>query len=133
MNDIKKTIAIELASIADSGDPEESALVKRLAEKRKREQLLTDEIRNQSLDFLTAKPDKLKAMLPQFPDYCKICGESGAEKAAEILGAIVDRYIQHDYFIDCDTLTFVGIHLRKNGYKQEAIRCFSRAEAIISE
>ncbi|MCL2301541.1 MAG: hypothetical protein FWC27_15480 [Firmicutes bacterium] len=133
MNDFRRGLDSELASMIDCDDPETSAVIKRLAEKRKTEQLLTAEIRNESLDFLTAKPDKLKAILMKFPDYCRTCRESGAPRAAEILEAIVDRYTRHDFNIDCDTLTFIGIHLKKNGYKQEAIRCFNRAEAIISE
>jgi len=133
MNDFRRELDSELASMIDSGDPETSAAIKSLVGKRKTKQLLTDEIRDQSLDFLTAKPDRLKAILTRFPDFCKTCRESGAPRAAEILEAIADRYTRRDYNIDCDTLTFIGIHLDKNGYKQEAIRCYNRAEAIISE
>jgi len=133
MNDLTKTVDDELAVMVDSGNPETSAARKRLAEKRKTEQLLASEIRNQSLDFLTAKPDKLRAILMRFPDFCRNCRESGAPKASEILEAIVDRYTQLDYNIDCNTLSFIGIQLDKNGYNQEAIRCYNRAEEIISQ
>ena len=133
MDDLLQGLDSELASLIDLGDPETNAVIFDLAEKRKTEQLLSGEIRNQSLDFLIAKPDKLKAMLMRFPELCRSCRESGASKAAEILEAIVDRYTQSNYIIDCDTMTFIGIHLKKNGYTQEAVRCFKRAGKIISE
>lgn len=133
MNDIRKIVDCELATMRDGDDPEVNAAIKRLTEKRKNEQPLTDVIKEQSLDFLTAKPSKLKAIITKFPEYCKNCQESGSARAISIIEAIVDRYVGQDFDIDCDTLTFIGIHLNKNGYKQEALRCWAKAENIISK
>ena len=128
--DFKSSLDTELALI--DGNDEVGAVAKRLREKRKAEQLLTTELKDLSLDFLLAKPDKLRAILIKFPDLCKMCQESGATRATEIIEVIVDRYTAQNFNIDCDTLTFVGIHLNKNGYKQEAIRCLNRAENMLS-
>jgi len=129
--ELKNSLDTELAIIVDGGD-EVSNAAKRLSEKRKAEQLLTTETKELSLDFLSAKPDKLRTLLTKFPEFCRICQESKTTRASDIIEAMVDRYVG-DYDIDCDTLTYIGIHLNKNNYKKDAIRCFNKAENLISK
>ena len=127
--ELDSALAIEIERVDDPGT---KAVMESLNQKRRAARPLTNAIKDLGLAFLTAKPGELKELIEDFPEFCKSCQESGAKKANDIIEAIVDRYAAKDYDIDCDTLTFIGIHLNKQNFRDDATRCWRRAEEIIS-
>ena len=81
--------------------------------------------------FLTAEAEELtKTGIHEFFNFCLECKE---RKTNYIIQAVTDRYVSPIFRIDCEVLSFIGLQLGKCGFDDDAVRCFTRAEELITD
>ena len=133
MNNELETLSELTESFID--DPTISEDVKEklleVIDEKNRQPFMSSDFNIRSVAFLTATPDDFAGIAKaQFPSFCEDCRKHNATRVVENVAA---RCTDSSFYIDSNTLSFIGIHFGKCGFDKEAIRCFEQAKEVLAD
>ena len=115
----------------DGLSPKVRQAMLRLEDKKRLLSFKSNDFNLKCIAFFSANADELAQNGKE--EFFSFCEECKNQKANRIIEAIIDRYTAPCFKTDCDTLSFLGLQLGRCGFDDDAVRCFVRAEELITD